>query len=202
MSLTTIATLKEYLPELTGTTADTELTNLLNRVEAIVALHLGFPVYDGGTLRSLARKTYTIYLDGPMYSRADVLQLPIRPVVSVTSLHSDIDRVYGSDSLLAGSEYELDGQNGRVILKPLVATNGFDKGFRAIKVVVTAGFDSMPTDLEHAVCVYASALHRSKSSQGKRSISQRDTTTAFDPRTLPIEVKQILYPYRSSTVVL
>lgn len=202
MALVSSGTLKTYLPEITGSGADTALNDLLARVEAAIALHLGFPVYDGGVSRSLQTQTYTVYLDGPMYSQQDTLQLPFRPMINVTSIHSDIDRVYGSATEITGSEYEKDTQNARIILKPSVASKGFDSGFRVIKVVFTAGFASTPPDLEHAICVYASMLHRAKVSQGKRSISQRDATTTFDPRTIPPEVKQIIYPYRSSAMVI
>ena len=202
MALVSVATLKEYLPELQGSGADTELTNLITRVEGAVALHLGFPAYDSSVQRSLNSQTYTVYLDGPMFSMPDTLQLPFRPLISVTSVHTDVDRVYGSDTEITATQFELDKENARIILKPSVASSGFDSGYRVIKVVFTAGFASAPLDLEHAICVYASMLHRAKQSQGKRSISQRDTTTAFDPRTIPPEVKQILYPYRSSALVM
>ena len=44
MSLVSVATLKEYLTEIgQNTGSDTELQNLLNRVEAVVADSLGFP---------------------------------------------------------------------------------------------------------------------------------------------------------------
>jgi len=202
MALVSSGTLKTYLPEVVGSGADTQLSDLIARVESAIALHLGFPVYDDSVSRSLNVQTYTVYLDGPMFSMQDTLQLPFRPLVSVSSIHSDVDRIYGSDTEVTAAEYELDLQNSRVILKPSVSTKGFDSGYRVIKVVLTAGFEGAPPDLEHAICVYASMLHRAKASQGKRSITLRDTTTAFDPRTIPPEVKQILYPYRSSSVVM
>lgn len=202
MPITALSTLKEYLPELTGTTADTELTNLISRAESALALHLGFPVYDGGTLRALDVQTYTVYIDKAMDSLPDVLQLPFRPVVSITSVHADTEREYGSETEIAAAEYELDKENARLVLKPRVASNGFSSGYRSNKVVLTAGWSAAPKDLEHAVCVYCTALHRAKSSQGKKSLNQRGASTVYDPRTLPEEVKQIIYPYRSSAMII
>jgi hypothetical protein len=202
MPLVSASTLKEYLPELTGDGADTELTNLIVRVEGAIALHLGFPVYDGGVQRSLNSQTYTVYLDGPMATMRDTVQIPFRPIINVTSVFSDVNREYGSDTEITNTQYEKDLQNGRIILKPTVASSGFDSGYRVLKIVLTAGFASAPSDLEHAICVYCSMLHRAKVSQGKASISQRDTTTTFNPRTIPPEVKQIIYRYRSSALVM
>jgi uncharacterized phiE125 gp8 family phage protein len=203
MSLVSVATLKNYLPEITGTTADTELGNLLNRVESDVARWLGFPVYDSGSTPVLTQQTYTLYLDGPMYNNETVLQLPFKPLVSVTTIHSDADREYGSDTRIQADEFDLDLQNARVILKTNVATEGFATAFRAIKVVCVSGFgDSHPLDLEHAICVFASQLHRNKMAQGKESTGQRGAAVKYSPKSLPFEVKEILYPLRSSAMIL
>lgn len=203
MSLVSVATLKNYLPEITGTAADTELGNLLDRAESDIARWLGFPIYDSGTTPVLSQQTYTLYLDGPMYNNQVVLQLPIKPLVSVTTIHSDADREYGSNTEITSAEYVLDLQNARVILKTNVSTEGFATAFRAIKVVCVAGFgDSYPLDLQHAICVFASQLHRNKIAQGKESTGQRGGNVKFSPKTLPFEVKEILFPLRSSAMIL
>ncbi len=97
--------------------------------------------------------------------------------------------------MIDSSEYEIDKANGRLILK---STSGeaISNGYRANKVVITGGFTESVKDIEHAVCVYASQLQRSKMTQGKESTTQRDVTIKISPRTIPQEVKDILYPYR------
>ena len=203
MSLVSVATLKNYLPEITGTAADTELGNLLERTESDIARWLGFPVYNSGTTPVLTQQTYTLFLDGPMYNNEIVLQLPIKPLVSITSIHSDADREYGSDTEITSSEYDLDLANARVILKTNVATEGFATAFRAIKIVCVAGYgDAHPLDLQHAICVFASQLHRNKTAQGKESTGQRGANVKFSPKTMPFEVKEILYPLRASAAIL
>jgi len=203
MSLVSVATLKNYLPEYTGTAADTELGNLLERCESEIARFLGFPVYDSGSNPVLGSQTYTLYIDEPMHSNQMVLQLPIKPLVSVTSVHADEEREYPSSTEITSSEYELDLQNARIILKYNVSTEGFVTAFRGNKVVCVAGFgDSVPADLEHAICVFASQLHRQKSYQGKQSHGQRGATTTYSPKVIPQEVKEILYPLRSSAMVM
>ena len=202
MSLVSVATLKSYLPEISGSTADTELTALLDRTEAVISAYLGFPIYDGGSLHVLTTQTYTLYLDGPMYTDNSVLQLPIRPIASITSVHSDPNLVYGAAHVIDSDEYILDKQLGRLILKPNTATNGFDTAFRAIKVVCSAGYTSANDELEHAICVYASQLHRNKSAQGKDSSSQRGSTIKYSSKDMPFEVRQLLWPLQSSTMML
>lgn len=202
MSLVTTDLLKEYLPELTGTGANTELQNLLDRAESAIARWLGFPIPDGSNTATIAVSTYTLYVDEYWRDDRTVLPLPIKPVVTISSVHSDPDRNYGSDTEVGSTEYEIDKLNGLLIIKPDVSTVGFSKGFRSNKVVGTFGFTLFHKDVVHAVCVYSSHLHRAKSNQGKKSTSIRNSTVTFLPNTIPPEVKEILYPYRSTAVIL
>lgn len=202
MALVTTDILKEYLPEVTGTGANTELSNLLDRVEATIARWLGFPAPDGSNTPTLAVSTYTLYIDSYWIDDISVLQLPIKPVVTITSVHSDPDRVYGSSTEITASEYDIDKQQGLLIIKTNTSTVGFSRSYRSNKVVGTFGFTLFHKDVIHAVCVYASQLHRAKSSQGKKSIAIKGTTTSYSPNTIPPEVKEILYPYRSSFSIL
>lgn len=202
MALVSVATCKEYLPEVTGSGADSDLTNLINRAESEIARYLGFPLYDSGASPTLDDQTYTIYLDGPMYTDQSVLQLPFKPIVSITSIHSDPNLEYTSQHEIVGSSFDLDKQNARVILKPKETTQGFDRSYRAIKVVMVAGYASAPADLEHAICVFVSHLHRAKSGQGRQSSGQRGSNVVYSPRTIPPEVKEIIYHLRGASVVM
>lgn len=201
MSLVSVAILKEYLPEITGNAADTDLSNILERAEAIIARFLGFPLNDSGEL-ALSASTYTLYIDSPNSFDRLVLNLPIKPIISITSVYSDIDREYGSDSEISASEYTLDKERGQLILKTNVASVGFNEGYRANRVICSAGFDTDYKDLIHAVCVYASHIYRAKANQGKKSANIRNASTTFSPNTIPPEVKEILYSFRSSSMVL
>ena len=202
MALVSVATVKEYLPEVTGSGADSDLTNLIVRAESEIARYLGFPLFDGGSLPQLDSSTYTVYLDGPMYTDSSVLQLPFKPVTAITSVHSDPNREYLSQHAIESSEYDLDVYNARLILKPKDATQGFDRGYRAIKVVLTGGYASAVGDLQHAICVFVAHLHRAKAAQGKESNSQRGASVNYSPRVIPDEVKEIIYHLRGASVVM
>lgn len=202
MALVTTDILKEYLPEISGTGANTELTNMLDRVESVVARWLGFPSPDSSNTPTLSVSTYTVYVDSYWFDDISVLQLPIKPVVTITSVHADSDRKYGADTEVHSDEYEIDSQQGLLIIKPDTSTVGFVNAYRGNKIVGTFGYTLFHKDIVHAVCVFASHLYRAKSSQGKKSQSVRNANTTYSPNTMPDEVKQILYPYRSSQVII
>ena len=205
MSLVSLATFKEYLPEVQGTASDTELQNLLDRVESVVAAFIGFHRITAGPAGSssaqLTSRSYTLYVDGPADGYPNTIFLPMQPVTAITSWHSDVEREYGSDKEIAADQYELDTNLGYLILKSTSSVT-IESGFRANKIVCSAGFTSAADDITHAVCVYASALQRGKATQGKDSTTQREVSVKLSPRTMPQEVKDILYPLRVSGRVL
>ena len=49
MSLVSVSVLKEYLPEIQGSSIDADLSSLISRVESYIARYLGFPLADGNT---------------------------------------------------------------------------------------------------------------------------------------------------------
>ena len=204
MPLVSVAKLKEYLPEISGSAADATLEDLIERTEAIISRYLGFPAIEAGFSFNyfLTNKSYTLYLDGPMFTDPNVLQIPIRPIQAITSIHSDPNLVYGASTEITSDEYVLDKQNSRIILLPEKASIGFDTGYRYIKVVLNAGYSQTTDGLQHAICVYASQLHRNKTAQGKESLGQRGSSTKFSPKDMPYEVKQILNTYRSTSMVM
>lgn len=199
--------LKEYLPEIQGTGIDAELTALISRVETAIARFLSFPeVTQSSTVLgpTLDSHAYTFHLDGPQYMNPSVLQLPVKPVTAIASIHSDPDRQYGSDTLIDATTYTFNKHTGQVFLDPIKATDTFDRSFRAIKAVVTAGYTSStaPHDLKHAICVWASQMQRNKSAQGRNSISNRGGSITASPKFMPEEVKELIYPFRCFGAVL
>lgn len=195
-------TLKTYLPEITGSGADSDLNSLLTRVESATARYFGWPKPDSGTTPQLLAADYTFFLNGPKISNSQVLQIPIRPVNSITSIHSDPNRQYDSTTQLSSDDFELDSLLGQAILDPVNASDSFDYAFRAIKVVANCGYSTLPADLEHAICIWASQLHRNKGFQGKESITQRSATVRISPKSMPAEVKEYFAAFREPHKIL
>ena len=204
MALVSTTVLKEYLPEIQGTGADSDLSSLIIRVESAIATWLGFPIADSSSSPSLDSATFTIYLDGPAYSDPLVLNIPLRPLVSITSIHSDPNQEYDSNSLIDASTYSIDLKLGRVFLSPTNATDGFDRAFRALKVIAVAGYATAttPSPIIHAICIWASQLQRFKTSQGKENVSQRGGSVTLSPKTMPLEARQLLYKYRNTGAII
>ena len=204
MALVSVTYLKEYLPEISGSSLDTELGRMIDRTSCSIARYIGFPVFDSGTEPTLDQNTYTLHLNGPLYSDTQVIQLPIKPLVSVASIHSDVNLVYGSDTLIPSASYELDTQNGRIYLLPQTATLTFDRGYRALKIVCSAGYSTAnpPSDLVQAILVWCSALQRAKANQGKDSVTQRNSTVKLSPRHMPTEVRELIKPFMNPLQIL
>jgi|SRR5210317_1189181 len=203
MSLVSVDTLKEYLTEIgQNTGSDTELQNMLDRVEAVVAEYLGFPKPSSSTSTAqLSATTYTLYFDGPSHGDPTVLQLNIKPINSLTSVHSDVLRVYGSDTALTIGNIDIDSVNGRLIIRPS-KPDTFYKGYRANKVVCNAGYQTAPPALEHAICVLCSHLQRAKQSQGKDTMALAGISINLSSRVIPEEAKQVLWQFRSPRSIL
>lgn len=205
MSLVTVSTLREYLPEIANNTEiDTELGYLLDRVEMSIANYLGFPMIDSNLSPTLASSLYTVYVDNPKLDDPYCLQLPFKPVTEITSIHADSSREYSTETLIDPATYDLEKAAGRVVLKVATYTRPFSNGKRANKIICTAGYTAgtLPDDLEHGICVFASMLHRNKTSQGKNSMSTRSGNVTFSPKKMPEEVKEFIYPYRSPGLIL
>jgi hypothetical protein len=207
MAIVTNTILKTYMPELAqGTAADSDLTALIERVESAIANWLNYPFfYNGAKYGSfLDLYTYTLYFDGPDPKYPYMLDLNLKPVHSITSIHSDPYQEYEANTLIDATTYSLDVLKGQVRLKTKVAVDVFDKGDRSIKVVCSAGYttNTAPSDLVHAICVWASQLQRNKHNQGKENVSQRGGSVTLSPKTMPLEVKELLNPYRLNGSVL
>jgi len=127
MSLTTLANAKAF-KNLTTSDHDAEILRLIPVVDGFI---------DAYCNRVLEQATVTEYHS----TRAGQTTLRLRqyPVASITSLHDDVVRVYGADTLLAASDYVLtDPKAGIVQLDGIT----FDEGLNNVKAVYPGGFAS------------------------------------------------------------
>ena len=197
MALMTAAEARAYLPNIQGTAIDSELVTLIARFDAVAAQWCGFPDSPGGTVgavQTLESASYVLYLDGPDPGDSSLLWLGVWPVTAIGSIYSDPIREYGSDTLVASSDYTLFGDQGLVELS---ADSGesWSKRQRAIKATVTAGFSTVPSALKHAAGIQVAHWFRSRSVIGQKSVSQRGTSTTVQNLGLLDEVKQTLAAY-------
>ncbi len=125
MSLTTLANVKAF-KNITASEHDAEILRLIPAVDAFLEQYCN---------RVLEQATVTEYHSGR--ESQTVLRLKQYPVASITSIHDDVDRVYGADTLLAPADYVLeDAQAGLVRLDGV----SFDEGIHNVKIVYVGGF--------------------------------------------------------------
>lgn len=143
MSLVTLAKYKEYLKIGSADTSfDTQLTDIQSAVEKRVKEFL---------LRDLETATYTneIY-DGNCSNELILRQFPITSVTKIEyyeGLDSDSEEVW--TTLAQGTDYErkiIPSDATRVILD----TYSFVRGVQNYRVTYTAGYSTIPSDIQQA----------------------------------------------------
>lgn len=193
MALITAAEARVYIPALTGTAQDTELNTLISRADGVLAAWCGFPPASAGAAPTLEDTTYTLYLDGP---GGATLRLPVRPVVSITSIYDDPLRAYAAADLVDSGDYTLYGDDGLVILDHDSVHGGWSTSSRALKVTAVCGFATIPEPIKQAAAMLVGHWYRLKTSLGATSISQAGTNMQRVEATLPDSVKELMAPYR------
>jgi len=191
MALTTAAVVRGYIRALTGTGEDTLLDSFILRFDRIGSSYCGFPT--NSNLSTFENNTYTHYFDG---DGSDRLNLRIRPANTITSVHVDVDREYGSDELVSSSDYELFSDEGLLLLKTDSDQGSFTTGFRSVKVVYTAGFTSIPDAIVHACGIQVNHWYLNRDTIGKPKITQNSSVLDVKSLQLLPEVKEALAPYR------
>lgn len=193
MALLDAATVREYLPSLTGTGEDSALASLISRFDGLASSWCGYPASAVGGNSSFEVKTYTLYLDGP---GTKYLHLPVVPVTGITTLHVDVDREYNSDDLVASSDFSLFGDTGEVVLGVDSVQGVWDHGRRSVKAVFTAGFSTTPDAIKHACGVQVAFWYSARNHIGKTSVSAGGGSASVATLELLPEVKQALNPFR------
>ena len=182
----------------TATDDDTLIDTLVGRADQIAARWLDWPSYNDQGAVSLTQQTYTLYLTGP---GGRFLRLPIRPIVSITSIEDDTGEDFdGSTYLVSSSDYRLDKSGGRVILDvgatPWSSTE--ESEAEVIKVVASCGFTTTPDDLVHGVGAIVRALWDLRMKQGEQTRTDGDfTITLRDETIIPPHAREVLNRYRA-----
>lgn len=204
MASLTAAEAREAIPGITGTGHDTAISEIVGRVDAIIAAFLGFPPASAGAERTFETATYTLYLNGPRWDDARVLPLGLYPVQSVTSIYDDATWAYGSDTLVSSSDYTLDGVEGLVWLKPTGTHGAWSKGRRAIKATVVGGFAAVPDVIKEAAIRETAFRWRARQTAAASNVAQGGKSIALrrpDAELLP-ESRVALAGLQMASVIL
>ena len=76
----------------------------------------------------------------------------------------------------------------------------FVKSEQGIKIVYTAGYATIPDDLEYAATSHVSFLYNKSGHEGHSSISLGGLSKSYDPNPIPEDVRFALEPYRRRPV--
>lgn len=191
MALISAANVRAEVQGLTSAD-DTELGLLIAEADALAASWCLFPSPTATTAPTLSLSTYVDYLDGPDCNDAGMLRLRVRPVVSITSIYDDPDRVYGASTLIASTEYSII--DARAVLLDYDAIVSWSRASRAIKVTYTAGWTdgSAPADLKRALIEIVASIWRRRHVPGLPSAAPVEQ----DANAVPAVARQALARYR------
>lgn len=136
--------------------------------------------------------THTKYFDG---DGDNVILLGDRPIVSVTSVHDDINRVYDASALLAYDTQYVWYETGRIIR----CDGGvFSRGLKNVKVIFESGYSVIPEDVQLA-CLKQLAYDfqmRKKEHLGSEVVgASRSQSNSFLHEALLPEVESLLKSY-------
>ena len=175
---------------ITGSGEDTFLGNLRTQCGKAIDNYCDRP--DG-----FASGTWTHYLDGGGVS---TLLLRNTTITSITSVHDDINRAFGSDSLIASTSYnfiadtgELNLETSNIISQP---TGIFQNGTGNVKVIYVGGYSSIPDDIQLAEIILVSKYFNLRRSAGITNMTAGGLSLGFD-HGFPQEAKDLLSKYRS-----
>jgi hypothetical protein len=217
-----LATAKSvYLQDLQGIQDDTALTGYLTAIDRVIATHCGFGAFAGAAVPTVEGKSYTLYLSGvaergnggpwggnlPLYDwsasgRAPLatagssrLLLPIWPVVGdITTIHEDENWAWGTDTLVADTDYTLFEDDWSVEKNPL--KTGWSTARRALKIVLTAGYETIPTDMELAAGLQLQHLWNNRGLVGKTAQAIDGASAGVRAFTLLPSTRQLLAPFQ------
>lgn len=182
--LATLADIKTLLG-LTTSNEEALLTIVKNNVEAWVKTFCG---------RDFIVATFTEYHDGDGSSMVRVDQ---RPILSITSIHSDPALLFEDASLIPSTDYVTDPR-GRELGFIELNQYKFLKGRKATKVVYSAGYSTIPYDLSMAVKLIVCKQYKviSKKMFAEQTQQAGDMVVTLTPDTFPKDAMDILKAYR------
>jgi len=200
VALLTSTEAKAIKPDLSGTTQDALIDTLIGRADEYLAAYCGFPRSDTSSEPSLTTQTYTLYLDGPTWADSRVLSFPVFPIVTVTSIFDDVDRVYGAATEVASSDWELDIARGLVILKNASTQGLWTSSWRAQKVTATLGYTDasghVPQILRHAGAELVWHWFRLMRERGQTSATINGAGGGLRDQEVPPYVLELAAPFR------
>ena len=145
------------------------------------------------TKRQLAARTATLYLDG---NGRDALIVPEWPINSVTTLHVDELRTFGSDTLIAAADYYIDAERGIIQLYDDIFSSIGQ--VRVVKLVGNFGYATthLHYSVLNAACLeyvdWLKSRYASRALIGVKSNFTADGMNTSYETEMPLHVREML----------
>ena len=187
-NLTALAVLKEHLKIETGQTGDDAfLTSLIDRASQFIKRYTG---------RVLNQTTLTETYDA---LGSPVLLLRDFPVVSVTSVHESIDQVFDATTLVPAADYYVNLRKGRITRTSGAPWLSYPD---AVQVVYSAGYATIPTDIEMVALELCAAKWRRRRNEGLSGKTLSDGSVMFfTPADMTADLERSLRLYAISGIL-
>lgn len=205
MALLTTAQAKARIPQLAGTSQDDLIDDLIARADGLMALYCGYPLQSGSVLPTMVSGAYLMRLPasphGAYEVQGDALHLPVRPVVSLTSVYQDVMWGFGASTQVANADLEVDAERGVLWRSPSGAFAGWSTSPRSIKVTAVCGY-ATPLSDSHPLVEICAAVVRHLLARPTMEGRQTATTSGQSVQhadlddLLPLAVRRALAPYR------
>lgn len=183
--LLSLANLKVYL-QITSAGSDAILTDIKDFVEDWAKGYVG---------RDLLVTSYTRYRDG---DGTAILHLDHYPITAITSIHSDPTRGYDSSTEIVAANIITNDTEGWAAGIVELYEASFLRGKKNIKVVYSAGYSTVPQDIQFAIAEMCAKVYMVQDKRLFGQISQQigDRNIALDVEMMPKRAMDTLNRYR------
>ena len=188
--LTTLANCKSWL-KLTAaqTTDDTILSRLISASSALLQSWLN---------RNILAQVYTEVLDGQGNNQIVFANYPVTAVASLSIDKIIIPASIDGGVLQAGYGFD-DGRLwviGYQFTRNSGYANDFTRGRGNVTVSYTAGYATVPLDIEQACIEMVSIKYRMRDRIGQKSVAMGGESTSFDTSDIPAYIQILLQQYK------
>ena len=136
-------------------------------------------------------RQYTERYDG-IYS--DKLFVNKTPIISISSIYDDVDWNFTSDTLIDSSNYVIDTSKKYIQLKPGYI---FNCGSQNIKIIYTAGYETIPNDIKLVCIKEVTREFRRRINFDVSAVTLNDGNISYVEKGLLKSSKDILDKYRT-----
>jgi hypothetical protein len=197
-NLITRANYKDYM-KMEHNKDDSKIDILVASISQLVKTYCGNGIVDYYS----SAKTETFDIDDTYTSEIFVTESPLNSVTSVQERDSIADSY---TTLTANTDYYVDTEHDRVWrIDGEKSTKNFKKGFASVKVVYTAGYSAVPTDLKLAVfdlvTYYLKEEHKTQRSIAGTTLRNEGSTSIRNDIGFPDHIKRVLDLYKIIDII-